>query len=301
MNVRAAVVSALTIAGCGRLQFDDRSFDASTADAAPDCWPAWRSGPLTFTPPEPVLELADPDKQGNPWLTADGLTLYFDSGTGNTELFRASRPARDQPFAARVAITELTSPVEDTGLVLTADGLVGVIASSRAGGSGFDLWQVDRVDPASLFGPPVRTPYAAINTGSNQYDGYLTPDGLRVYYAQNIDPGNVLRFATRGSVADAFLLPVPLPGAGTFAVEADPDVSPDERVLVFSAQTGGPLRLFMASRAEPTLPFDPPLPLTAISPTGLDADPAFSADGCELFFISDRGGDRDVWRTTVVP
>jgi len=296
----------LVLAGCGRLQFDAQSFDAQSfdanlADAAPDCWAAWRSGPPTFTPPAPVIELADPDKQGNPWLSADGLTLYFDSGTGDTELFRASRPARDQPFGPRVAIPELTTPVEDTGLVLTADGLRGVISSSRAGGAGFDLWQVDRADPAALFGTPTRAPYAAINTGNNQYDAYLTPDGLRVYYAENTVPGQVLRVSARASVDAAFLAPAAVPGAATFAVEADPDLSPDERVMVFSAQSAGLLQLFTATRAEPTLPFSLPMPLTAISPTGLDADPAFSADGCELFFISNRGGDRDLWRTTVVP
>ena len=126
-----------------------------------------------------MSELADPDKQGNPWLTPDGLTLYFDSGTGDTELFRASRPARDQPFAPRVALTELATPVEDIGLVLTADGLRGVIASSRAGGSGFDLWQVERADPAAPFVTWTLKPYTAINTSLNQYDAYLTPDGLR--------------------------------------------------------------------------------------------------------------------------
>ncbi len=291
----------VVLAGCGRLQFDEHFIDADLDDAPRDCWPAWRSGPPTFAAPEPVTELADPDKQGNPWLAADGLTLYFDSGTGNTELFRASRPARDLPFAPRVAISELTSPVEDTGLVLTADGLYGVIASSRAGGEGFDLWQVERADAAAPFEMPLRPPYAAINNNINQYDAYLTPDGLRVYYAENTAPGNVLRVAARASVVDAFLPPIQLPGAATFAVEADPDLSPDERVMVFSAQSGGPLRLFTASRAEPTSPFDPPTPLTAISPTGLDGDPAFSADGCELFFISDRGGNRDLWRTTVIP
>jgi len=86
---------------------------------------------------------------------------------------------------------------------------------------------------------------------------------------------------------------------GTFAVEADPDLSPDELVVVFSATSV--LTLHAAVRATTADPFGPPFPLSSIVGPGLDADPALSSDGCELFFISNRGGNRDLHRAVVDP
>jgi len=287
--------------GCGRVAFDPRAGVDAAGDAAPgtDCWPAWRGGAPTFGPVVPVGELSDPDQEGNPWLTADGRTLYFDSGTGDTEIYLATRAAPGQPFGARDHLMALASPLEDTGLVITADDRVAVFASSRAGSLGFDLWQTQRAGPGAMFEAPTRALLAAIDGDNNQFDAFLTGDGRRLYYASSIAGGQVLLTASRASATDAFGAPVPIPGAGTFAVEADPELSPDERVMVFSATV--PLQLYAAVRASPAVPFGPPVHLTSIVGPGYDGDPALSADGCELFFISDRGGDRDLFRTTVIP
>jgi hypothetical protein len=56
----------------------------------------------------------------------------------------------------------------------------------------------------------------------------------------------------------------------------------------------------LSTRASTAEPFGAPLLLSAVVAGGHDGDPA-SADGCELFFISDRGGNRDLYRTTVIP
>jgi len=306
--VRSLGVLIACASGCGRIAFEeplrldagvDGEADAGGADAGPSCWPAWRSGTPTFGSVSAVSELADPAKQGNPWLAADGRTLYFDSGTGDTELYRAVRAGAGQPFGPRVQLTELTSPVEDTGLVIIADERVAVISSSRTGSLGFDLWQTERAGPGLPFDPPSRVPYAAINDSANQFDAFLSADGLRVFYATSIAGGQVLRMSSRASTSAAFAAPVPIPGTGTLAVEADPELSPDELVLVFSANL--PLSLHAAVRASPGAPFGAPFALSSIVGSGYDGDPTLSADGCELFFISDRGGDRDLHRAVVVP
>lgn len=298
----------ITLAACGRLQFEPGAADAvvvvveDAADAAvgPDCWPAWHAGTPVFDSVGPIAELALADKQGNPWLTLDGLTLYFDSGTGNTEIFAATRPGRDQAFGTPVALPELTSTNEDTGLVLSDDGLVGVIGSSRPGSQGFDLWHVERTVAQATFMPPSLNPFAALNDSQNQYDGYLLPDGLTVIYSESDGAGgNRLRQATRSSRTVPFAAPVMIPGTGTISIEADPDLSRDRRVLAFSATF--PLQLYAAVRASPNAAFGAPFELSAINGPNHDGDPAFSADGCELFFVSDRGGNRDLYRATLTP
>ena len=305
-SVWKLVAGVACAAGCGRIAFEDRARpDDAGADAAGDvapgvtCWPAWRTGALSFGIAVPITELAAVDKQGNPWLTADGRTLYYDTGTGDTEILRAVRGGPGQPFGSPAPLAELSSPLEDGGFVMAASELVAVMSSTRAGSSGFDLWQTARASTSDLFGAPTRTEFAAIDDAFNQFDGFLTPDGLRVYFSSSAATGQVLRQASRASTTDVFGAPTQIPGTGTFSVEADPDLSPDELVLVFSANN--PLQLFAAIRPSTAAPFGAPFALSAIVGPSYDADPALSANGCELVFISNRGGDRDLYLATVNP
>lgn len=102
---------------------------------------------------------------------------------------------------------------------------------------------------------------------------------------------------TRPTRGDVFGTPSPLMGADTFAVEADPDLSPDREVVVFSANL--PLQLHAAIRTAPADAFGSPFALVDLAGPNHDGDPAFSPDGCELFWISDRGGDRDLYHATI--
>ncbi|MBS1123067.1 MAG: WD40-like Beta Propeller Repeat [Deltaproteobacteria bacterium] len=62
-----------------------------------------------------------------------------------------------------------------------------------------------------------------------------------------------------------------------------------------------PLQLFASIRPSTAAPFGAPFALSAIVGPSYDADPALSANGCELVFISNRGGDRDLYLATVDP
>jgi hypothetical protein len=295
------LATVLLCTACGRFGFEARliSDDAATTDAATvDCWAAWKTGAPRFSAPAPIAELALPEKQGNPWLAQDGKTLYFDSGTGDTEIFSATRANRGAAFDAPVQVTELTSANEETGLMLSDDGSVGVISSSRPGSQGFDLYEVRR-SMTGTFDAPDAAPMANLTTGANEFDPFLSGDGLTLYYAQNTSLGQVLLTTSRQTRGEAFRLPQQLMGSGTFAVEADPDLSPDQLVMVFSA--GTPLQLFGALRSSSDLAFGTPFSLTDLVSTGHDGDPAFSPDGCELFWISDRGGNRDLYHVDLVP
>ncbi len=289
---------------CGRLGFENRLETDGAIDGVPDalqgdCWAVWKTGAPRFSTPVPVAELALPDKQGNPWLAPDGRTLYFDSGTGDTEIFRTTRAARDMPFGTPEQITELTSAVEDTSFSMTADNTLAVISSSRGGASGFDLFQTQRAGVGAVFDPVDATPFGNVTSSENEFDSFLTPDGLRLYYAQSAPTGQVIQTTSRQQRSDVFRLPQRLMGTGTFAVEADPKLDLHELVLVFSANI--PLQLFAAVRGVSDQDFGTPFALTDLAGPGHDADPAFSPDGCELFWISDRGGDRDLYHANVIP
>jgi Tol biopolymer transport system component len=208
------------------------------------------------------------------------------------------RPDLASSFGAPVQLAELTSGSEETSFMTTLDGKVGVMSSSRPGSSGFDLWQLSRASATGPFNAPTNDVYQNINSAANQLDPYLTPDGLRIYFAQS-GGGQQLFMASRSSTTAMFSASVSLPDSGTHSTEADPELSPDELVLVYAANL--PLSLFVATRSSTLQPFGAPAPLTQIIGTGYDGDPALSANGCELFYVSDRGGNRDLYRAIVNP
>jgi len=93
-----------------------------------------------------IAELDTPTIDATPYLTADGLTIYFISdrpgGAGGLDLYVATRPAPDAPFDAPVAVVELNdaSDIEDPWL--SPDGRYLVLADNRAGTQ--DLYEASR-------------------------------------------------------------------------------------------------------------------------------------------------------------
>lgn len=98
-----------------------------------------RAGRATALDPwgavELIAELDVPVGNGWPTITADGLTLYFERDTGvTTDIYRATRPTRDAPFAPGTIVTELSSADEDGDPELTRDGRTMLMASKRGTG-----------------------------------------------------------------------------------------------------------------------------------------------------------------------
>jgi Tol biopolymer transport system component len=55
--------------------------------------------------------------------------------------------------------------------------------------------------------------------------------------------------------------------------------------------------LWMATRTTDTDLFSPPENLTVVNSPSTEADPMLSRDDRELFFVSSRGGSRELWRS----
>jgi hypothetical protein len=59
--------------------------------------------------------------------------------------------------------------------------------------------------------------------------------------------------------------------------------------------------LLVAMRTTTTDAFSPPAQLAGVSTSTAEHDRVLSADGCELWFASDRVGDFDSFLSTVAP
>ena len=282
----------------GFCQLAGGDVDAERADADPtdpdartrDCWSDWRSGNVAFGTPRPIVELDTGGGEGDPFIASDNRTLFFSTGSPR-DFYRAERPSRDAPFGAATPVAELNTTADESRLGMTDDLLLVVIASTRTGGAGlFDLYQAERASPGDSFGPLSATLFTAINDAVAQHDPYLSSDGLRLYYAPQDGGVQTLHVASRTGRDRGFGPATPLAGLAP-VIQADPTLSPDERVVVYGAttMTGGAVHLYVATRGNSTGPFSNPTQLDALLTASNERDPSLTRDGCELFY--DVAGD----------
>jgi Tol biopolymer transport system component len=98
---------------------------------------------LWHTPPALVDELDTADNDADPFVTGDGLTLYFGSGSsGVLDIYVAGRLDRDAAFDPAAPVDELNSDGQDTDPWVSPDGRTMVLTSNRAGDN--DLYEATR-------------------------------------------------------------------------------------------------------------------------------------------------------------
>jgi hypothetical protein len=283
----------------------DAASDADT-DAAPStCWPAWHAGTFALSPPRKLDEINTANDDRDPYLAADGLTLYFSSGPNNsTEIMVATRPQRGAAFGGAVVVPGINAAGNDARLSLPGAGAIGVLSSSRAGGEGgADLYEV--AHGATGFGTPTAAGLAAVNTAANDLDPDLTDDGLSLYFALITGGTQRIYVTTRSAIGSAFGAPAPIPSLDVGISTADPTLSPDRRSMIVAALPGSGMMadLYHAARADVDDAFGAAARLASINSPQADGDAARSDDGCELFFASNRTGaaSYDLFVTDVIP
>jgi Tol biopolymer transport system component len=109
-----------------------------------DIYIATRATPnAAWDTPQPIAPLNTGDNDGNPMLSADKLTIYFDSiRTGDNEVFAATRTSANGAFGAAAPIMELSSANADTDPWISPDSRTMYFTSNRDGTQ--RLWQTTR-------------------------------------------------------------------------------------------------------------------------------------------------------------
>ena len=118
----------------------------------------------------------------NPWLSPDGLELWYLSGPTITSLtFEVTRrPNRASPFAAPTAMGELDALGHVSEPTVSPDELDLWFASDRAGSiGGFDIWTAHRAGVGAPFGPPHVVP--ELSTPNGDSCPRLGRDGTTMY------------------------------------------------------------------------------------------------------------------------
>jgi hypothetical protein len=279
------------------------------------CLQRWLDGGSGLVLSQPQeLALATTADDRDPWISADGLRLYFDREPGvlgGVDIYFATRSSTAVDFTTASAVINLDTPDDESRAALSGDEKLVVFAGTHNTGGNFQLFVSRRSDPAQPFPSPAspdQALVASVNTaGDSYFDPFLSSDSLRLYVAPLLaGSSQEIRLATRTAVDQNFGPAAPLAVINSGGRDADPGLSPDERILVFSslrpAGAGlGATNLWYSTRSNATADFAPPKLIPTVNGDQDDGDPVLSADGCELYFASRRiGGTYHLFRTQVM-
>jgi len=207
------------------------------------------------TPEEPwplpleVIELGlGGSSDTTPEVLADGLVLYFasDRGTngGAFDIFVTTRSLRGGLWEMPTRVLELITVNADTSPSADAANVSIVVTSSNP--EDFDIYLSQR----STTDDPWPTPSAlgAVNSPSEDQTGFLSADGLSLYFTSTRAGSADLFVSRRESKQALFGAPEPLSELNTAFAEEDPWVSPDENEIYFRSNRSSINTLWRATR-----------------------------------------------------
>jgi Tol biopolymer transport system component len=144
-----------------------------------------------FGPGTQVMGLNSNVQDLDPFVTADGSALYFDSarGGGLLDLYVAVRQA-DGSFGTSQVLANLNTSATDGHPVLSHDGLTIYWSSNRTDvgtQGGTDIWMATRPTAAGPFVVPMLVPQ--LNSPKNESLSWISPDGCMVLLQSDRDGG----------------------------------------------------------------------------------------------------------------
>ena len=221
-------------------------------------------------------------------MTDDLLELYFNA---SNDIYRMTRVTTSSAWTTPMAVAELSSGSVETTPEVTADGLVMVLSSERAGGlGGTELWISTRATRTAAWGTP------AVMTGLNwsgaDASGVMSTDRLSIALTSDRVGGTMsdIFLSERVAVGAAWSTPIPTPALNTPSHEGSAFLGGNKLLICFDSNRTADLELYCAERATASDPFGAPQPLPAPinSPSSNEEDPWLSPDGRHIVFTSSR-------------
>lgn len=277
----------------GRIPGPDTAFGLDAASST-SCAP-WSEGwPLAA--PVPLQELNGPLQEGDPRLSYDGLTFFFSVKDGDKPWDGrvATRNSVDEPFGAPQPNPLLSTDHDDTGFMVSSDGRFAVFSSNRPPARRADIWLVERRDTTMPFEASAAKVLEAASSPADDWDPHFSRDGLEIFFARSDEDDGAIWVVRRDALDAPFGPAVPVEGLDSELVESNPTISSDGRAIVFSsarkATQDNDLDLWYAVRRARSAPFSPPIQLSVVNSPAKENEPFISADGCALYFASNRSG-----------
>lgn len=263
--------------------------------------------PLFPTPPERVNELNSPLIDWKPWISPDGLEMFFSSDredvTTMYHIYYTTRATELDPWSPPVRVLEVDQPPRQHDPYLSGDRLKMYFTSWRVGGPASDkaLWSITRQDTSSPWDSATQTQLPVLNGDASNEGIWISEDELTIYFGKAVTTTYDIYMATRASANDDFSPPVPVVELNDTSHDRFPCLTPDELAVFFSSDRAGSngVDLYLAVRDSTTDPFGTPVNVSQINSAQNDYKPYYHAPTEMLYFCSDRpggAGKQDIYR-----
>ena len=308
---RLVPAAAALLLACGAEAPTDADRSAVEPRFNSSAGPEW-SAPVNLGP-----VVNSPQLDQNPAVSADGLSLYFQStrpgGLGGADIWVTRRASRHAPWEPPVNVgPPVNTPFQDDAPALSPDGHLLFILSDRPGGLGAsDIWvtrrsgskdEDDWETPVNL-GPDVNT--VDFEAGPD----YVASDGGGALYFnrgnQALQMSDLYRVeVSREGRPEGPAQPVTELNAPLFN-DAAPTLRADAREILFwSTRPGGlgGIDIWVSTRQSANHPWSPPVNAgPPLNTPVADLHPELTQDALTLYFASNRpggSGNTDLWVTT---
>jgi len=267
-----------------------------------------------FTTPVPVTELNSQGIDWAPWISPDGLELYFASDRDDAptmhHIYHSTRSSLDASFTTPVRVTEINHPPRQLEPYLSGDGLTMYFNSYRSQPlSDASIWAITRPSVGAPWNSATQHMLAGVNTpGAREWNGgaQVTSDGLRIYFHRGVasKPYDLdLCFSSRNSTGEDFGPPTFFDELNTTVSEAYPYVTSDGLMLFFTYSPDGriPPDLYVAVRDSTDQPFSAPVNLWNLNTPAWEFKPFYHEPTQTLYFTSSRADGRgDIYRSQLI-
>ncbi len=151
-----------------------------------------------FGPHGPLAVIDTAAAEFNPWISEDGLTLYFTSDrNGFNDIFVSTRASTSVDFDPPVAVSELNSSAGDYMGALSRDGLEIFIGSSRDTNlANDDIFHATRASTSDPFGTPTKIAELS-GASTNEFPTWISADRCQLMFTSNRDGGYDVWIASR--------------------------------------------------------------------------------------------------------
>jgi Tol biopolymer transport system component len=222
----------------------------STRQGSKDIYQSVRSDPAgEWSAPLAVTELATGYQEENPRVSADGLRLWFftDRDRSLGTIWEVTRDATTDAWGPLAAVPGLSVGAGSSNVSAgtNASATYAVVSGRQSGAGGYDIYEFTRASTDEAFENP--TPITEVNSASDDFDPYLSPNGLALAFASNRLGNYDLFLARRTSMDVPFEAPVRLDLNSSAYEESSPHFTPDLAYLMYSSDRSGSLEIYEAA------------------------------------------------------
>jgi hypothetical protein len=217
--------------------FFSRQEHGSTSSGDPKPAAVWHALPsgAGFGTAQPLsIEGGDMLDISSPAVSYSGDELWLGRNlSGSTDVYR-SVPVGNG-WSAPEAVPELSSDSDDAPRPPALNGTLMPLSSKRHGERFYQIYFAERGGSAAPWDEPSQALLAAVNspTAAQTADGFLTENGLELYFSSTRAGTSDLYVSRRATLNDAFGAPEALADFNTDAEERMPWLSRDGQLLYF--------------------------------------------------------------------